>query len=330
MLSFFLSQFLQKYFSYKKPLLLAYSGGGDSQALLQALLQCKKKKDFCLHLAHVDHGWRESSAKEALLLQKKAEEKGLIFHFARKPFREDKNLEASSRDFRYQFFSSLQKKQEYEAVLLAHHADDLAETVLKRVLEGARLFHLEGMKPISFFLNMKLFRPFLGFTKKDLENFLLVEKSSFLVDETNEDPHFLRTRLRKKIFPFLEKEFGKNPRNPLCFLSKQSSEMKQHLQEKVFPILKLAQEETPLVKILFIEKLPPLSRWETRYLLCCFFGKTLLRQEEERLLEAFWQRKQTFQIGENIFWNKKRLLWYKKGKALSAEEKGLVRKETKE
>ncbi len=309
MLSFFLYQFLQKHISYQKPLLLAYSGGGDSEALLQALLDCKKRKDFCLHVAHVDHGWRETSHEEAMMLKKKAQQEGLFFHLAKKEDKEEKNIEASSRDFRYRFFSALQEKYDYEAVFLAHHADDLAETVFKRIFEGSRLFYLGGMREVSPFLNMTLMRPFLRFSKKDLLLFLKKKEKPFLEDETNKDPFFLRNRIRNHIFPFLEKELGKNIQSSLCFFSKQIEEMKEHLEKKLSFLKQEAEKNTPFAKVLFLEKLPPLSRWELRYLLGSFFEKSLKREEEERLLEAFDQKKSPFFINTHIVWEKRYLFW---------------------
>ena len=62
-----------------KRLLLALSGGGDSLALLYLLIECREKLDFELHIAHVDHAWREESEREAALLERLARDLKLPF-----------------------------------------------------------------------------------------------------------------------------------------------------------------------------------------------------------------------------------------------------------
>ncbi|MCB1082086.1 MAG: tRNA lysidine(34) synthetase TilS, partial [Chlamydiia bacterium] len=64
-------------------LLLGFSGGPDSMALLHMLIEAKETLDFSLHLAHVDHGWREESAREAEALEKVAKYFDLPFHLHR-------------------------------------------------------------------------------------------------------------------------------------------------------------------------------------------------------------------------------------------------------
>lgn len=135
-------EFLFVHWDRKKPLLLGYSGGPDSKALLYALLECDARP----HLAHVDHGWREESRAEAEECRAEAIKLGLPFHTIRLdiPKKED-----AARIARFSFFQSLYRTGPFQALLLAHQADDLAETVLKRTLEGAHLAFLGGMEAAS-------------------------------------------------------------------------------------------------------------------------------------------------------------------------------------
>ncbi len=134
--------FLQNRWDGTSPLLLGYSGGPDSKALLYALLEAGVRS---LHLAHVDHGWRAESGEEAALIQQEARKLGLICHVHRLTEKKEGNLEEQARLARLRFFRKLFEEIPFQALLLAHHAGDLAETVLKRLFEGAHLCSLGGM-----------------------------------------------------------------------------------------------------------------------------------------------------------------------------------------
>jgi len=111
-----------------------------------------------------------------------------------------------------------------QALLLAHQMDDLAETVLKRIFEGAGIFSWTAMQECSLFEGMNLWRPLLSLSKKGLLDFLKAKDLTYyIVDYTNLDPKFLRGRMRTEIFPYLEGLFGKNIVSSLCALSEDAS-----------------------------------------------------------------------------------------------------------
>jgi tRNA(Ile)-lysidine synthase len=221
-------EFLNVQWDRKKPLLLGYSGGPDSKALLYSLLEC----DVVPHIAHVDHGWREESRAEADHLEQEALRLGCPFFSIRLDLRDKKEDEA--RKARYAFFSSLISK--YEALLLAHQADDLAETVLKRIFEGAHLSHLGGMQPVSHQYGMKIWRPFLDVRKTEILRFLEERSLQPIIDPSNSDSVYLRSRMRQEIFPFLNERFGKEVTENLTLLSKRSIELRGYLDRQIAPI----------------------------------------------------------------------------------------------
>lgn len=215
-----------------KRLLLALSGGNDSLALLYVLLECRKLFDFTLHIAHVDHGWREESASEAKLLGRMIKELQLSFHQRRLIPLIGSNLEDRYRKKRYAFFHELQEEWDFQAVILAHHADDQGETLLKRICEGARLGALGGLQPEVRLGKLKLWRPLLSIRKKELTHFLQVRQLKPFDDWTNRDIHYLRSRMRVKIFPGFEKEFGKNIGRNFHRLGCLFQDIKGYLEEK--------------------------------------------------------------------------------------------------
>ncbi|MDX8431464.1 MAG: tRNA lysidine(34) synthetase TilS [Candidatus Algichlamydia australiensis] len=218
--------FLRKQWNQKSPLLLGFSGGPDSMALLHMLLKVK----IPLHLAHVDHGMREEGEKEAQLLAGYADKLGLPFHLRTLRGISGRNLEERFRDERRKFFIELTEKFSFQALLLGHHADDQAEVVLKRILEGARLYNLGGMAPVSKQEKLTIWRPLLGMRKEVLIKFLHYKGVHAFEDRTNSNLHYLRARMRAEIFPYLEKKFGKQVRMSLCRLAEESRGEKERLR----------------------------------------------------------------------------------------------------
>ena len=232
-----LRHFFKRHWQEGSPLLLGFSGGPDSKALLYGLLELGYRE---IQLAHIDHGWREESKEEAFLLSQEAKQLKLPFHTIRLTLPTRGNLEEAARIERLKFFQSLHRQFSFQALLLAHHADDLAETVLKRVLEGAHLANLLSMQPVSAFNDLPIWRPFLGIEKTQILSFLKKRKLSFFEDSTNLDLKYLRSRMRQEILPRLRESFGKGISHNLVLLSQRSLEHREYLDAKIAHLLPLA------------------------------------------------------------------------------------------
>lgn len=213
-------------------LLLGFSGGPDSMALLHLLMETKEALDFFLHLAHVDHGWREESGKEAEALEKVAKYFDLPFHLHRLEKMEGGDLENRARQERLAFFTTLQKEHRFQALLLAHHRDDQAETVFKRVAEGAGIKGLGGLYPERKHGELLIWRPLLSFSKQELITYIERKRLHYFDDETNRDPTYLRSRMREDLFPELENIFGKRMEGNFARLGKLCQELSYYFEEK--------------------------------------------------------------------------------------------------
>ena len=230
-----LKKFLDHHTDRQKPLVCALSGGADSMCLFYHLQQLGQFYSE-LHVAHVDHGWRVESKKEAESLRQLADENGILFHLKVLDINRLRgNLEDTCRLERIKFFVDCAQNTGAQAVVLGHHADDQAETVLKRVLEGASLNKIPGIKALSVQEGVSFWRPLLSVPKKEIVEWMTAQGYDWLEDSTNFDPQYLRARMRQKLIPWLCEEFGKNVTAPLCRLASELEEVEGYLNRQVAP-----------------------------------------------------------------------------------------------
>lgn len=233
MIHSFVKTFLDREWDRSSPLLLALSGGRDSLALLHVLASFKAP----LHVAHVDHGWREESAQEAKAVEQFAQQYGATFHTIKlDPSGYKGNWEAAARVERYRFFEEVVKKIGAQAVITAHHQRDQAETVLKMVLQGNPLPHIGGMELVSQQGGLTIWRPWLPLPYEIICNYTEQHALPFLNDSTNDDPHFLRARMRQELFPRLEEFFHKKIEAPLARLGEDARRWEAYLEKRTAPL----------------------------------------------------------------------------------------------
>jgi tRNA(Ile)-lysidine synthase len=223
-----------KYDAKKGPILLALSGGYDSRALFHVLLALKNVFGLKIHCAHVDHRWREESTAEAKYLQEYVQGHGLPFHLKTLDVEScEGNMEEECRYERINFFCATASQHSCQAVVTAHHGDDQAETVLKRIFEGATLPKLGGMEKVTLWEGIEMWRPFLSVTKKEILSWLKKKNIEAFDDETNYDSAFLRGRMRSSLIPHLSKLFGKEITSTLGSIGEEASQLALYLEEKL-------------------------------------------------------------------------------------------------
>ncbi|MBS0623980.1 MAG: tRNA lysidine(34) synthetase TilS [Verrucomicrobia bacterium] len=283
MIEHHLRQFLKK-FHDGRAFLLALSGGPDSMVLFRLLLQ----ENIPFSVAHVDHGWREESGKEAQQLQELCNECRVPF-FLHKLNIQGPNLEDRCRQARYAFFRQCLTPQ-MQGVVLGHQADDWSETVLKRIFEGARLTKLSGLRPVTQFEEMTLLRPLLHVRKKQILSWLHQHGHWFFEDATNLDPRFLRSRFRLEIHPFLEKKFGKALDSSLVRLAQASLELEHHVNFYLNRYSILTEEDR--VSLDFNHCIPQ-TDFEWRMVVSSFFerqGISISSHSQQQIIEHLQRR----------------------------------------
>lgn len=193
-------QFLKKFdLVSEQKIILAVSGGIDSMVLLD--LVSKHIKHENIIIAHCNHGFRQESDDEAIFVQKISQQLGFVFEY--KKAEGLSNNELAAREFRYSFFYHLMNKYHAKAILTAHHKNDQIETFLFRLMRGAGLVGLSGMKENDE--ERKIMRPLLSFTRKEIETYAKLHNVTWMEDPTNSETNYDRCWIRNEIIPSIEK-----------------------------------------------------------------------------------------------------------------------------
>jgi len=189
------------------PVLLGFSGGADSMALLDMLQ--KAYPNAPILLAHVNHGIRgEEALRDRTFCENVAKERGLEIVFLDVDIptlakEQGKGLEETAREVRYAFFEDLMQERNIPLLLTAHHADDHLETILFRLARGTGLSGLSGIAPIRPFAMGHLVRPLLTFSKADILQYCKENWIDFVTDSTNADTTYARNCIRADVIPVL-------------------------------------------------------------------------------------------------------------------------------
>lgn len=289
-----IEKFLLQFCSSSAPLLLALSGGPDSLYLFYALLYFRNKHKISFHIAHVDHRWRKESQNEADALQQLAQHYQVPFHLkVLKPALLTGNLESACREERYGFFAELTNEFRFQALLTGHHQNDQAETVFKRLLEGAHWSNWRGLQPECWIKGVRILRPLLKIEKKEIQQALQQQNILAFDDPSNRHIKFLRARLREIIFPRLDHEFGKEVQKSLAIIGQQAQELVDYFDEQLAPLIKQIKRG-PFGALLDLQQSMPRSLVEIKYLLRIF-----CKQENFFLSrEMIDQAAETLQLGK--------------------------------
>ena len=191
-----------------KRIMVGVSGGADSLAVL-FFSQCYALKHQAeLYPVIVDHRLRKDSTIEAKNLKYKLKQNFKINCkvLSNKIVKINKNIQSYARDLRYDLFFKECNKQKIDYLILGHHKDDLIENFFIRFLRGSGLKGLVSFdRNIINYNGIKVIRPFLSISKKDLLKTNKKTFGFFVNDPTNNDDKFLRSRIRKLLIN-LDKE----------------------------------------------------------------------------------------------------------------------------
>jgi tRNA(Ile)-lysidine synthase len=186
-------------------LVLAVSGGPDSMALFHgaAHLVGTDARQWSLTVAHLDHGLRDESADDAAFVADVAAGVGVPCEVGRTDVAalaraEGRSVEDAGREARYRFFAEITPVG--AVIATAHTADDAAETVIMNLLRGTGPTGVRGIPA----RRGPIIRPLLAERRATLRGLLDGGGIAYRIDASNEDPAFLRNRIRAEVMPMLE------------------------------------------------------------------------------------------------------------------------------
>jgi tRNA(Ile)-lysidine synthase len=196
--------------------LAGVSGGADSVAMLHLLYRNGFRKIVVCHLNHRLRG--RASAADARFVEKLADRLGYPCESGTADVRSrmklhGESMETAARHARHGFFSDCAAKFRCRRILLAHHANDQAETVLWNLLRGSHgLRGMRGVQEIRFGgMPLKIIRPLLGLRHAELVQWLREHSLDWREDASNREALAVRNRLRNEVFPLLTEITGRDP-----------------------------------------------------------------------------------------------------------------------
>lgn len=199
---------------FAKRIVLAISGGVDSMVLLYLMTEVNQRlpedqrKEF--FIAHFDHHLREDSDLDADLIRKVAKEYNLPYFFGEWSQPAERDVESQARNARYAFLGDVVKMTDSDTVMTGHHSNDLAETMIMRLIRGTSLRGLGGIRSeyhrvlndnFEGGVRVQLVRPLIFWPKDTLYQYAHQHQIPYREDYTNLDDHFVRNRIRQRIVP---------------------------------------------------------------------------------------------------------------------------------
>jgi len=243
----------QKLFKHADRILIGVSGGPDSVALLYILYALRHRFGLQLYIAHLNHGLRREAKDEQSYVKELAQKLGIpLFTKTIKLQRTKGSLEEIAREARLKFLIESAKKIKADSIALGHHQDDLAETVLMRILRGTGPWGIKSILPKRKINEMIFIRPLLETNRYEIKKFLRTKRIRFCTDASNKDTVFLRNKIRQHLLPLLEKTYNPNIKNTLIHLSQSISLAHDYLKNVSERILSQAQSKASAPNVMMM------------------------------------------------------------------------------
>ncbi|MBP7982151.1 MAG: tRNA lysidine(34) synthetase TilS [Arenimonas sp.] len=183
-----------------------FSGGLDSTVLLHALKHEIDPARFTLNAIHVHHGLHPYADHWAAHCLELCQRWGIALNIVNIHITDTgRNLEHQAREARYRAFSDMLKPG--DCLALAHHQNDVAETLLLRLMRGSGTEALGNMREIQQRGHYSVWRPLLHYSRPELEQYAQAHQLDWIEDGSNADVRFDRNFIRHRILPELEQRF---------------------------------------------------------------------------------------------------------------------------
>ena len=257
---------------------VAYSGGIDSQVLLNIAYKLKDKLNYNLIAIHVNYNLRgEESIGDEMFARDTAKNYNIDIYVKQieKGSYNNKNTQLEARRDRYLFFKELYNKKIYDYLLIAHNKDDLTETIIYRMIKGSGTNIYKALSKKRKYV----LRPILNFYRKDIEEYAKQNNLFHREDSSNKTNKYSRNKLRNVIIPMLE-EINSQAKNNIIKFAYRVYEESNILRKKVNKTYKNIEISRNKINIKNIK-----NKLLLKKIIIKFLFKNNIEITEKRLLE---------------------------------------------
>ena len=218
---------------------IGLSGGADSVCLLFVLLELQKSLDFSIFAVHINHNLRGQEAlRDAAHVENLCKKLQVPFKLVsadvEKVARQKKTgTEEAGRQVRYEAFEQYAKEVGATKIALAHHQNDLAETMAYHLARGTDLAGLAAMRPVRG----HYIRPLLCMNRQEIEQYLEKREISYVTDSTNGEDCYTRNRIRHHVIEYLEREVNEQTAAHMSETAQSLGELYDYLQAEAEKLL---------------------------------------------------------------------------------------------
>ncbi|WP_029759386.1 MULTISPECIES: tRNA lysidine(34) synthetase TilS [Fusobacterium] len=261
-------------------IVVGFSGGPDSVFLVEMLKKLQGSFIFKIYLVHINHLLRgEDADSDENFSLEYANKNNLEIFIKRIPVKEiakevGKTLEEVGREERYKFFSEIYRKVGANKIATAHNKDDQIETFLFRLIRGASLQGLEGIK----IKNKNIIRPISEIYKKDILKYLNKNEIQYKIDKTNFENEFTRNSIRLDLIPFIEERYNIKFKDKVFSLIE---EIRENNQNNFLNLIDYIDSKNRII----LEKIKILSNFDRKNLLGLLLNKKNIEVNRNKIAE---------------------------------------------
>ncbi len=260
--------------------IIGYSGGSDSQFLLQ----CIRKIPIEKIAIHINHGISENANDWASFCHEQAFLAKVTCVSFKLNFKNvEGNVEEKARKERYDIFRKHMKGK--TLLLTGHHMDDQAETVLMRIFRGTGLDGLEGIPELSEQHGLLILRPLLDIDKEFIVKTLKNEGIHWIEDESNQESEYDRNFIRNKVMPLIKERWGAAPKN-ISNLSSICKKENQAIKERTKELYDMVLTDNTLN----LEKLKELKSSDSENVIRYFFKDNGVMAPSKKQMNSIFEQ----------------------------------------
>ena len=196
-----------KLFKSGEKIVVGFSGGADSTALLLALWHLKSKYGYSILAAHVNYNLRgDDSRFDEQFVRKFCFDRNISLVVKNANIKSSSSVENHAREIRFGYFNDLRKLYKIQKIVLGHNREDQAETLLFRLFRGSGYTGIKGISPITD----DIVHPLLSFCREDIVSYLESENIQWREDLSNENNTYTRNKIRNQMIPWIKEHLNPN------------------------------------------------------------------------------------------------------------------------